>query len=122
MNKFLKSHPIISSLVLMYKLIRLEYRIFTCKHDYIYWDTIFEEVRKDGLRIKSNFPNFECSHRQCLQCGKKESLKTTVGDWGWKRVNYDFPKHGKPFVGLYNPYGYKSLQERRDDVLDKLLK
>jgi hypothetical protein len=48
-------------------------------------------------------------------------LKTTVGDWKWKRVNYNFPKHGVPFVALFNPHGYKSLQEKRNEILDKLL-
>jgi hypothetical protein len=49
-------------------------------------------------------------------------LNTTVGDWKWKRVNYNFPKHGTPFVALYNPHGFKSLQQKRDEILNELLK
>ena len=93
-----------------------------CDHDYIYWDTTFKEVKKDGTLNTSRFPDLKCSHRECGKCGKKERLNTTVGDWKWKRVNYAFPKHGKPFVALYNPQGFKSLQEKRDEILNELLK
>lgn len=102
--------------------LKLEYQILVCNHDYIYWDTTFKEVKEDGSLHKSRFPDLQCSHRECCKCGKKERLNTTVGDWKWKRTNHDFPKHGTPFVALYNPHGFKSLQQKRDEILNELLK
>ena len=101
--------------------LKLEYKILVCNHDYIYWDTTFKDVKIDGTLSKSKFPDLQCSHRQCCKCRKKERLNTTVGDWKWKRVNYTFPKQGIPFVSLYNPHGFKSLEQKRDELLNSIL-
>ena len=102
--------------------LKLEYQILVCDHDYLYWDTTFKEVKENGSLVKSRFPDLQCSHRQCCKCWKKERLNTTVGDWKWKRTNHDFPKHGTPFVVLYNPKGIKTKQQMRDELLNSILK
>ena len=44
----------------------------------------------------------------------------TVGNWKWERVYYNFPD-GEPFTAIHNPKGIKTIKEKRDELLNKIL-
>lgn len=104
----------------LYGLLKVAIIQIRCDHNYTYWDTIFKELLEDGSLKDTKFPTVTGSHRLCKSCGKRQRLNMQVNNWHWERVSYEFPKSG-PFVAIYNPKGFKSKQEIRDELIQRIL-
>ena len=90
-----------------------------CEHDYEYWDTHIESVNDDGSL--TFIQKISKTHRKCKKCQKSQMFDLVVGKTGWKMISKNFPKSGEAFTHYLNPKGLKTIREKRNEAIDKLL-
>lgn len=90
-----------------------------CKHDYEYWDTHLEGVNSDGSL--TFIKRISKTHRKCQKCQKSQMFDMRPGKTGWKITLVKFPDSGDSFTFYSNPKGIKTIWDKREDTIDKIL-
>lgn len=90
-----------------------------CKHNYEYWDTHLENVKNDGSL--TFVKKISKTHRMCSKCQKSQMYDMRVGKTGWKMTSVPFPDKGDSFTYYINSKGVKTIWEKREESIDKIL-
>lgn len=87
-----------------------------CNHDYKFW--------KMRMIIEDRYLNNRemVKWRKCNKCGKKQELSMKPGDFKWKKTYRDLPDNKNIIDVELKRVGHESKSEKRNRIINSLLK
>ena len=97
-------------------------KIMFCDHVYQTWDMRFDCIESQKLK-RLHGDTFKCAFRKCVKCDKQaEALSMIPGQFGWKKTYRELPENQTVIDVEIFGFGEETKVNRRDRIINSILK
>jgi len=97
-------------------------KIMFCDHVYQTWDMRFDCSESQKLK-RLHGDTFKAAFRKCVKCDKQaETLSMLPGQFGWKKTYRELPENKTVIDVEIFGFGEETKMNRRDRIINSLLK